>query len=425
MKIFDGTGRTDTEEDGTVSQTNHDVFVARQPIFDRRQRVLAYELLFRESLENYCPQDDLNRAASNVVENAWLTFGFSTLVGSKKAFVNFTRDLLVSGYGRTLPVESTVIELLETIEPDPEVLEACQRLKQEGYVIAVDDFVHRPGLEPLLELADIVKVAFRDADPAEQSAHVRRVAGDGPKLLAEQVETKDEYRQAVELGFEYFQGYFFCKPEIVRGRALNTNRLTHLKLLQAVTRPDLDVEEVDTIIRVDAAVTHRLMKYLGSAAFGFRAEITSVRHGLALLGREQIRRFVSLMALSEMGQNKPAELLVSAAVRGKFCELVGHTGGMVDRKPELFLLGILSLVDAMLDQPMAEILEELPLSADLKGALVGDANLYRPVLDFVERYERGDWTAVEPLGRTAGIQESKLPGQYGEALSFAAQALRL
>lgn len=399
------------------------VFVARQPIFDRRQRVVAYELLFRESLENICPQDDLNRAAAHVVENAWLTFGFPVLIGSKKAFVNFTRELLVTGYGSTLPPDATVIELLETIEPDREVLAACRHLKQNGYLIAVDDFVHRPGLEPLLEVADIVKVAFRDADPAEQFGHVRRVAGERPKLLAEQVETREQQALAVKLGFDYFQGYFFRRPEIIEGRALRGHHMTHLRLLQAVTRPDLDIDEVDGIIRVDAAVTHRLMKFLSSAAFGFRAAITSVRHGLALLGREHIRRFVSLIALGELGRGKAPELLVSAAVRGKFCELVGHDHGMAHRSPELFFLGTLSLVDAMLDQPMTTVVAELPLADDLKAALVGDGNHFRPVLDFVEGYERGDWAACETVCQSAGMADGQAPEQYRAAVSFAATAL--
>lgn len=411
----------DGEEPG--NEVSHSVFVARQPIFDRRNRVFGYELLFREGLENFCPQDDLEHAAAHVVENSWLTFGFSSLVGSKRAFVNLTRNLLVTGYGDTLPEDGAVVELLETVEPDDEVLAACRRLKQTGHLIAVDDFVHRPGLEPLLEVADIVKVAFRDADPAEQCGHVRRVAGDRPRLLAEQVETREEYAHAVDLGFDYFQGYFFCRPEIVQGRALNAHRLTHLKLLQAVTRPDLDIDEVESVIRVDAAVTLRLMKFLSSAAFGFRAAITSVRHGLALLGREQIRRFVSLIALGEMGRDKPSELLVSAAVRGRFCELIGNDQGMADQRPELFLLGTLSLVDAMLDQPMATVIEKLPLADDLKHALVGDPSRFRTVLDFVAGYERGDWAACETLGRAGGIRDTRAPQRYGEAVSFAAAAL--
>ena len=231
-------------ETGAPSAAAEDVFVARQPIFDRDKRVYAYELLFRDGLENVCSATDSHRAASHVLQAAWLTFGLPTLIGQNRAFVNFTRDLLLAGYGETLPVESVVIGLLETVGGDADVVDACKKLKQNGYLVALDDFVYRPGLEPLLELADIVKIRFRDPDPAEQAAHVRRVAQHSPSLLAEAVETQEEYDRAVELGFTYFQGYFFCRPQIIKGRALSGARLTYLKLLQAVTAPELNIAEL-------------------------------------------------------------------------------------------------------------------------------------------------------------------------------------
>ena len=215
---------------------------------------------------------------------------------------------------------------------------------------------------------------------------MRRTAPQQPKLLAEKVETPEEYQQATEIGFDYFQGYFFSRPQVIKGRAINGSQLTYLRLLQAVTAPRLDIAELDQIIRSDVSITHRFMKYLGTASFGFRGSVSSVRHGLVLLGKEQTRRWVSLMALGEMGRHKPQQILVSAAVRDKLCELMGQEAGMVDRTPDLFLLGPLSLIDAMLDQPMADVLEELPLADDLKRALLGESSQLRPVLEFVQQY---------------------------------------
>ena len=179
---------------GTGSDTAgaRDVFVARQPIFDRRGRLYAYELLFRGGLENFCPAGDPNQAASQVLEAAWLTFGLPSLIGAHKAFTNFTRDLLLAGCAEMLPAESTVVELLETIDGDPEVVAACQTLKKKGYLLALDDFVYRPGLDPLIPLADIIKIDFHGSDPAEQIQHVRRLTSHSPKLLAERVETPEE-----------------------------------------------------------------------------------------------------------------------------------------------------------------------------------------------------------------------------------------
>ena len=415
--------QTGTKEPHAPPEGAHDVFVARQPIFDEHKRLFAYELLFRGGLENVCPAGNPDRAAGQVLQAAWLTFGLPTLLGRHKAFVNFTRELLIKGYGETLPVESTVIELLETIDGDPEVVRACTRLKDKGYLLALDDFVYRPSLDPLIALADVIKIGFQEPDAAEQVEHVRRTAPQQPKLLPEKVETPDEYQQATAIGFDYFQGYFFSRPQVITGRAIDGSRLTYLRLLQAVTAPGLDIAELDQIIRTDVSITHRFLKYLGSASFGFRGSVSNVRHGLVLLGKEQTRRWVSLMALGEMGRHKPHELLVSAAVRAKLCELMGQEAGMVDRTPDLFLLGALSLIDAMLDQPMADVLEELPLADDLKLALLGESSQLRPVLEFVEQYERGDWTVCAELGSQLGIPQSKPPKRYRDAVLWATHAL--
>ena len=401
-----------------------DVFVARQPILDRGKRLYGYELLFRGGLENVCPPVDSNHAASHVLQAAWLTFGLPALIGQNKAFVNFTRDLLLAGYGETLPVESTVIELLETIDGDPDVVEACQKLKQKGYLIALDDFVYRPELDPLVKIADIVKIVVSETNLEAQADHVRRLASQDTKLLAEMVETKEEYKQAVKVGCSYFQGYFFFRPEIVKGRTLSGSRLAYLKLLQAVTAPDLNIDELDRIIRSDVSIAHRLMKYLGSAAFGFRGAVSSVRQGLVLLGKEQTRRWVSLIALGEMGRNKPQEVLINAALRAKLCELIGEDAGMADRKPDLFLLGALSLIDTMLDQPMSDVLAELPLADDLSSALGGGTGALRPVLELVLSYELGDWEGCAAHCRTLGVAETLVFQHYRAAASWAAEALK-
>ena len=324
---------------GDSGNTRRTTCVARQPIFDRRKRVYGYELLFRSGLENACPPVDGTDASRHVLHVAWLDLGLPTLIGQKLAFVNFTQDLLVSGYIATLPAESIVVELLENIEPSDEVVRACQVAKQNGYVLALDDFIYRPELEPLMALADFVKIGFGECDPAEQCAHIRRVGQPAPKLLAEKVETLEDYAQAVALGFDYFQGYFFQRPQIVTARALTGARLTYLKLIQAVSRPELDIEAVERIIASDLSITYRFMKYLGSAAFGWRAPIKSIHQALVPLGHHQTRQWISLIALSEVAGDKPPELLVTAAVRAKFCDELGGEIGMVGRQADLFLIG--------------------------------------------------------------------------------------
>ncbi len=412
-----------TIQEHAARDGTQDVFVARQPIFDANRELYGYELLFRGGLENVCPPGDPTEAAGHVLQAAWLTFGLDTLVGKSKAFVNFSQDLLLKGYGETLPVESTVIELLESVNGDPDVIASCERLKAKGYLIALDDFIYQPSLEPLVAMADFIKIGFQDSSPEEQVAHVRRVASHEPNLLAEAVESQDDFDRAVKLGFSHFQGFFFCRPQIIKRRALTGSRLTYLKLLQAVTAPDMNIGELDRIIQTDVSIAHRFMKYLGNASFGFRGTISSVRQGLVLLGKEQTRRWVSLIALGEMGQDKPKEILVSAAVRAKLCESLADDAGMTERKPDLFLLGALSLVDAMLDQTMDDVLEELPLADELKNALLANASPLRPILEFVESYERGNWAACGEISRSLGIAEGKVLERYRESVAWATKAL--
>ena len=388
------------------------VFLARQPIFDTSGQVQGYELL-------------TNNPAGAVLHDAWLTFGLSRLIGDTKAFITFTRDLLVAGHAEALPPESTAIQLHETIKGDLEVVRACQTLKSRGYTLALDNFVYCPTLDPLICLADVIKLNFQNPDPAEHVRRVRRVAPTrGPKFLATLVETHEEYQRAKELGFGYFQGSFFRKPETLKTRPLNGVSATPLRLLQCVAKPDVDFDELDAIISVDVSVTHRLIKYLASPAFGLRAEVRSIRHGLVLLGREETRKFASLVALSEIGSGKPPEILVTAAARAKMCELLAEDVGLADRKAELFLLGALSLIDAMLDQPMSGVLRELPLIDDLKQALQGASSPLGDVLEFVTHYELGDWVACEKFARAHGLSDITIFDRYRDAVSWATTLVR-
>ena len=398
--------------------SSRDVFVARQPIFDRRLRVYGYELLFRSGLKDLCAQANDSQATRQVMEAAWLDLGMKTLVGDKLAFVNFTRELLLGGYESMLPARSTVIEILETIEPDDDVIAACRHLSEAGYKVALDDFIYRPGFEEFVELADIIKISFGECDPAEQCRHIRRI-NRYSTLLAEKVETTEDYDQAVGLGFTYFQGWFFCRPETLSGRTLGASHTMCLKLLESVWKPELDVDELEETIRGDVSLTHRFLRFMGSATFGWAGPFTSVRHGLALLGTELTRRWVSLISLNQLANGKPDELLVHAAVRAKICEELGPCVGLGDRRSDLFFMGSLSLIDTMLDRPMDVIIAELPLAQDLEGALLGQPNDLRPVLDLVTAYEHSEWRECERLCAQLGVDEPTIAGLYRDSLTWA------
>lgn len=395
-----------------------DVFVARQPIFDRRLRVYGYELLFRSGLTDLCALADDSQATRDVMEAAWLDLGMKTLVGDKFAFVNFTRELLLGGYESALPARSTVIEILESIEPDDDVIAACRHLSASGYKIALDDFVYRPGFEALIEAADIIKIGFGECDPAEQCRHIRRI-NRYSTLLAEKVETKEDYDKAVALGFTYFQGWFFCRPETLSGRTLSGSHSMCIRLLEAVWKLELDLDELEELIRSDVSLTHRFLKFMGSATFGWAGPFTSVRHGLALLGTELTRRWVSLISLNQLAKGKPDELLVQAAVRAKICEELGPRVGLGDRRSDLFFMGSLSLIDTMLDRPMDFAIAQLPLTEDLEAALLGQPNDLRPVLDLVIAYERSQWSECERLCTQLGVEEPTIAGLYRDGLTWA------
>lgn len=398
------------------------VFVARQPIFDKRKRVIAYELLFRSGLQNSAGAINRTEAAAHVVSNAVLTFGLDTLIGTKKAFLNFTADHLISGVASLLPKDKVVIELLEDVEPTEAVLAAARHLRKQGYALALDDFEYSPRFEPLLELVQFVKVAFRQSTPAARNDVARRLGGRGLCLLAEQVETLEEYQDALKAGYTYFQGYFFCRPEVVTKREITPARVTGMKLLQALNQTNLNYADMEDIIKRDVSVSHRLLRYINSAWFGFSMRIDSIRHALVLLGENDVRRWVALMALGGLGDRKPAELAVNAAIRGRLCEALAPALGMQARSFDLFLLGAFSMMDAMLDRPMEDAVQDVPLPSEVEQALLGQANPLRDVLNLVQAYEAGRWDDVTAGVALLRLTEDVLPPLYFDAVEWARES---
>ncbi|HJN44462.1 MAG: HDOD domain-containing protein [Vicinamibacterales bacterium] len=398
------------------------VYVARQPILDVDQQVYAYELLFRAGLDDLCCVGvDLNEASRQVVHNAFLTLGVDRLLDGRRAFVNVTADALLSGWVYALPSDSSVIELLETIEVTDAVVDACRGLKQQGFQIALDDFVYQKQWEPVLELADFVKVSFRDTAPDERRHLANWLRPRGARLLAEQVETRDEFDEAVELGYSYFQGYFLFRPEIMAGREIRGFKASSLRLLHEISTPDVSRREVEDLIKRDASLSHKLLRYLNSACFSFRGHIASIRNALLLLGDDNLRRWAALFSIGSVGQDKPQALVVASAVRTRFCEALAPLVGLQHRGPELFLLGLFSLLDALLDQPMSAALEPMHLSPDLNHALEGGASELRAVLDLVVAYERADWREVSAAARHIEVPTQDVPQLYLGAVEWAAE----
>lgn len=393
-------------------------FIARQPIFDRQERVYGYELLFRSGLENRYTAEDGDAAACDVTDN-FLNAGAQTLTAGRKAFLNCTRQFLVNEYATLLPREQAVIEILETIEPDAEVLAACRKLKNLGYVIALDDFVYAERFQPFVELADIIKIDFQLSGPDQRKQAVARFAPFGIRLLAEKVETRAEFAEADSSGYAYFQGYFFCEPQIIPSPHVPAFKVNYLRILQAVQKPELDRTEVVRLIEREVSLCYKLLRFVNSSLFGFRTEVNSTAHALALLGDRQVRKWASVAAVLGIADDKPDELVLTSLARGHCCErLAANPQSPLDEQG-MFLLGILSLMEAMLGRPMPEILAEIALPEMVRGALLGTPNRPRAVLDLVKAYEAGNWSEVSAQAACLRQDESQLSAAYLEAVDWA------
>lgn len=394
------------------------VFVARQPIFDRRQHIFAYELLFRQGQDNYYSAADGDQATSQVIVNSFWLIGLPTLTGGKRAFINFTANLLKNEIVTMLPADQIAVEILETVNPSADIIEACRKIRKLGFLIVLDDFVFEPRFEPLMELADIIKVDFQLTGLTEQIRLMEMCKGKNIRFLAEKVETPEEFRQAMELGYSYFQGYFFSKPIIVAGQGIPNTKALNFRLLQQVSSSLLDLDKLEKIVEKDVFLTYMLLKYINSAAFGFRASIRSIRQALALLGVKEAAKWAALIATRGLAQDKPQELVIISVIRARFCELLANEAGYRERGSDAFLLGLLSLIDALLDRPLADILEELPVVADVRAALLGSAGLFQDIYQLSLAYEQGNWQRVFACAGKLNIEKERLPVLHVSSLAW-------
>ncbi len=400
-------------------------FMARQPILDARVKTFGYELLFRSGLEPYFRSDNGDQASSSVVVDGFFLFGMQTLTEGRKAFINFTRNILLRQVATLLPKEQVIVEILENVEPDAEVVEACKSLKTQGYTIALDDFVLREGMAPLIDLADIIKVDFMATPPEDRKALARALRSRGIKLLAEKVETHEQHQEAMTLGYDYFQGYFFSRPQIVQSRDVPAYKLNYIMLMQAISREEPNFLEIESIIKREPSLTYKLLRYLNSAAFAFNREITSIRHALSLLGLSEVQKWISLVALAGMGADKPAVLAITAMVRAKMCETLAARTHFQGKSLDLFLVGLLSVIDAILQRPIEEILRQLSVSKDVLCTLTDGNTALRPVLDLVLAMETGNWPVVSRLSESLRVGELVVSESYIQAVQWSNQVFHV
>lgn len=397
-----------------------EVFVARQPIFDVDKNVVAYEFLFRTGLDNFYDTElDGDESTLKLLTNSFLLIGLDTITKQKKAFINFTKKLLINKAPTVIPNDLLSIELLEDIEVDDDVINACSELKENGYEIVLDDFVYSDEYKPLVDLADIIKIDFLQTRGDERRKIVERFKECGIKFLAEKVETVEEFQEAISFGYDYFQGYFFSKPIIISGRNLPISKLSVLELINEINVQDVEFDKLEQIIKHDLSLTYRLLRFINSAYFSFSMKIESIRHALILIGMREIKKWASIFALSSIGEDKPVELLNVSLVRAKFCEFIADEIGQKKKENHFFLMGLFSVIDALLDRKMEDVLKDIYLDDEVKKALLGEENSYSDVYNLVIAYEKGDWENVNGYVEKLGINEVVLPTYYYSSTKWA------
>ncbi|HUA86335.1 MAG TPA: EAL domain-containing protein [Bryobacteraceae bacterium] len=399
-----------------------EVFLARQPILDRRRRLYGYELLYRpaQAADQFDGTEAFS-ATQQVISSALLAIGLEQIAGGKKTFLNFDHRLLSEGAHLTLPASTAVIEILETVEPTESLLALCRRVRDQGYSIALDDFVDGAQFEPLTRLAQLIKVDMRLTSREEQKRLLRTYRPLGIEMLAEKVETYEEFEWARRAGYDYFQGYFFARPAVISGKQVPAAKMNCLRLMSEVQAPELDFKRLEAVIQADVALAYRLLRYVNSALFARRSEIRSIERALTIMGSNEIRRWVALAALPVLAADKPGELSTLAVVRARFCErLIGAAG--IGRQNDAFLMGMFSLLDALLDCPLDQALGSVALAPGITNALLGTApesDALRQIYQLTCVYEHGDWDEVERLARGCGLTGLDAGNAYVESAVWA------
>lgn len=379
------------------------IYIARQPIYDKNLEIIAYELLYRDNNKNTAVIDDNKHASSLTIVNSFIHIGIDELVGTALAFINLPADFIVDSSLIPALEHQTVLEILEDVEPSEEVLSGIKKLKSMGYKIALDDFIYSDRFKPMLALADFVKVDVLDADPERLSELVTTLKTyKSIKLIAEKVETHEMLEQCQSLGFDFFQGYFICRPLMVEQKNLPANKAVVLNLLSQLHDPDTEVNKLEMILTQDVSLSFKLLRYINSAAFTLRREIESVKEAIVLLGLGPVKNWASLILMTKAVSDKPDQLIVTALLRAKMAELLA-----VKLKPEIeaqmFVCGLFSVLDALMDKPMVELLDSVPLSSSIKVALLEGEGEIGELLNNCIHYERAEFNELELINIDTGL----------------------
>lgn len=397
-------------------------YVARQPILDREMKTHAYELLFRNSLDNVFPRISAQQATARLVAEQFLQQNIDQLLGGRPCFINFPHSLLLEGLAECLPQDKVVIEILEDAEPDDALLAKVIQLHRQGYRLALDDFTLSPAWERFLPYIQIIKFDLRATSLASIERFMESHRALPLTYLAEKVEDKGEFERMKALGVELFQGFFFSRPEMVQQTTMQPAQLVVMQLLNVVNQPELDLDRIEQLLNQDISLSLKLLRYVNHLK-SHPHPIASFRQAAGYLGHAQLKRFVTLIAATSAGHNKSAELYQMSLIRARFCELLAHTHAPTQQAQQAFITGLFSLLDVLMGQPLDQLLGPIPLTNEIRGALLSRAGNLGFYLAFCEDYENANWPKVSAGTARLGLNEEKVSNLYLAATAWVNEQL--
>jgi len=389
-------------------------FIARQPILDKEKNVFAYELLFRDGKGGAYPEHKPEKA--KMIAEHFLPLGLDDISGEKTSFINFSSDTLISRFPTTLNPESVVVELADNPFDQSGLLEACQHIKQLGFRLAIDDPMLLSAKHDIFPLIDIVKVDVSKARFENIEKHIPRYLDADVKLVAEQVDTHDNFSICKDLGFDFFQGYFFSQPEIRISRELPASKMNIVDLMGESSKTDFDINRITQIIERDAALSFLVLKFINNPTINKRYKITSLKHAINYMGEVEIKKFIALLSLTNLGDDKPLEIIHMSLVRAKFFDLLSEQRGMQTDPPVGFLVGLFSLLEGLLNQSMQDIVKQLPLSDTVNDALLGKNPEFVNYMTLVRAFESALWMNVVKQSKVLNIEQKHLHTLYNQAI---------
>lgn len=394
-----------------------EVYVGRQPIFDRYNNVLGYELLYRRSMNNFYEGNDANKDTAEVINNAFFVMHFDELTEGTKAFINFTESMIVDNVPMLLPKETLIVEILEQSIITQDLIESCIKLKLNGYKIALDDFVFSEQYIPLLEIVDIVKIEFSRVSLFDQRKLLTQYK-DKIKFLAEKVETREEYDLALNMGYDYFQGYFFSKPVIVKGKDIAVLNTNIVRIINELYAEEPEFNRISEIIQADLGLSYKLLKVSNTVYFEAKYEIKSIKQAIVRLGISELKRWFNILLVKDIQIIENKDLIKNSIIRAKFMELIALEIGLEQEYLDYFMVGMFSSIDILLNREMKTIVEELPFTQEVKDALLGNENPINEALNVIVKHEYAQLNELDLEQPIQNISQSRFMDLYIEAITW-------